>query len=152
METMPVPRVLNVTDMPWCGLDLRAFEARQVFGSPNHDIMVAGAARSSGAVTVQSTSTVRSWPPEVCTVAATSVDRNGSVRLVRLQVSFGQVSIQQPMRQSPNATWLVRVWEIDPPLSAEPFEWILPSDAPVVDAADALRLLSSATQRRPWLS
>jgi hypothetical protein len=65
-------------------------------------------------------------------------------RKARVQVSFTAVEIAPPGKKlgeyenRPLAMWAVRVWEPHPPQGAEALEWILLTNVPVLDDADAL--------------
>lgn len=72
-------------------------------------------------------------------VAAT---RNAG-RTTTVAVSYAKVALlipKQPrgeIRGMPLTTWIVRVAEMDPPTGAEPLEWILLTNVPVTNVADA---------------
>ena len=76
----------------------------------------------------------------VVEVAATA-ERPG--RTATVAVSWAKVSLRVPVqprgeiRGVPLTTWIVRVAEIDPPPGVEPLEWILLTNVPVNDLADA---------------
>lgn len=52
-------------------------------------------------------------------------------------------------RHAPFRVWLLRVWEPAPPAGAEPVEWLLLSDLPITNVADAHRAVDWYTCR--WL-
>lgn len=60
-----------------------------------------------------------------------------------MAVSYAKVALlipKQPrgeIRGMPLTTWIVRVAEMDPPTGAEPLEWILLTNVPVTNVADA---------------
>ena len=73
-------------------------------------------------------------------VAATA---QRAARTATVAVSWAKVTVlipKQPrgeIRGVPLTTWVVRVAEIDPPADVEPLEWILLTNVPVNDLADA---------------
>jgi hypothetical protein len=64
-------------------------------------------------------------------------------RTATVAVAWAKVTLLVPkqprgeIRGVPLTTWVVRVWEIDPPAGVEPLEWILLTNVPVENFADA---------------
>jgi hypothetical protein len=67
--------------------------------------------------------------------------RGGSA--VRLQVAWSELTLPPPRNPrgeygtAPQAAWVVRAWEAEPPAGVEPIEWLLLTNVPVRGAADA---------------
>jgi hypothetical protein len=71
--------------------------------------------------------------------------KNGQkARTAQVSVSWQKVTLLPPRQRRgeergvPLTTWVVRVWETNPPKNAEPLEWILLTNVPVLTLADAL--------------
>ena len=71
--------------------------------------------------------------------------KNGQkARTAQVSVSWEKVTILPPRQRRgeergvPLTSWVVRVWEANPPKDAEPLEWILLTNVPVLTLADAL--------------
>ena len=64
-------------------------------------------------------------------------------RTATVAVSWAKVSLKRPaqprgeVKSALSTTWVVWVREVDPPAGVEPLEWVLLTDVPVGDAADA---------------
>lgn len=71
-----------------------------------------------------------------------------AARQAHLKVSFTPVTLALPGKRAgeyadePLELWAVRAWEPHPPAGVEPLEWILLTNVPVADAADARERLS----------
>jgi hypothetical protein len=87
-------------------------------------------------------------------VAKKSPKKNGKKKTVkrtareaRLAVSYAAVRVKPPMERNGNhghqplPMWVVRVWEIDPPVGEERLEWFLLTNEPVTSFEDAYRVV-----------
>lgn len=86
----------------------------------------------------------RSLPGEGAHTIEVQAKNGQKARTAQVSVSWQQVTILPPRQKRgeergvPLTSWVVRVWETNPPKGAEPLEWILLTNVPVRRLADAL--------------
>lgn len=100
--------------------------------------------------------TAGTWTLNVTSkVEVKSPNRKGKKRTVRrkaraanMAVSFAPVLIRASTKERGNknrpllALWMIRVWEVDPPLGQERLEWVLLTNDPIHSFEDAYRVVS----------
>jgi hypothetical protein len=85
----------------------------------------------------------RQLPEQASRVVNVGATTQHPARTAHLSVSWAKVTLLVPKqprgetRRVPLTTWIVRVAEKDPPSGVEPLEWILLTNVPVNDEADA---------------
>jgi len=78
-------------------------------------------------------------------------ERQATIALAWAKISFAapQQAPKEIRQQGPLTVWVLRAWEPDAPVGAEPVEWVLLSSVAIHDLADARRCIHWYTCR--WL-
>lgn len=85
----------------------------------------------------------RQWPEQGRDTTSVGATATAPERQATVALAWGKVTLLVPKqprgetRQVPLTTWVVRVWEVEPPAGVAPLEWILLTNVPVATSDDA---------------
>ncbi|MFZ2488992.1 MAG: hypothetical protein WAZ19_12840 [Anaerolineae bacterium] len=82
--------------------------------------------------------TTQRWTPRALLVADIVWSDKKEIRTAYLHISYGFAGEWQ-------APWMIRVWEVTPPVGNQPIEWTIPSQRALSCLEDALELLEKTS-------